>query len=186
MNHVIVALRLVAVTMAVCCIGYTLVIWAIANTVTPWTAKGSLLTNDAGDVVGSASLAQAFTKPQYFWPRPSAVNYDASATGGSNLSPANPKLVERLLPILEANGVGPEHPLPVDMATASGSGMDPHITLEAALFQAPRIAQARGISEEALRKWLADHAETPGGILGSGSLVNVLESNLALDKGEVK
>jgi K+-transporting ATPase ATPase C chain len=185
MRHVIVALRLMAVTVAVCCIGYTAVIWGVANAITPWTAKGSLLTNEAEEVVGSALIAQAFSEPKYFWPRPSAVNYDASATGGSNLSPANPALVDRLQPFLEAYTAGPDHPLPADLATASGSGMDPHITFEAARFQAPRVAQARGISDEVLLKWLADHAESPGGVLGSGSIVNVLKSNRALDNGEV-
>lgn len=184
MTHLVATLRLVAVTMLVCCVGYTAVIWTVANTLTPWTAAGHLLTNEAGETVGSRQIAQAFTQPEYFWPRLSAADYDASATGGSNLSPANPELVERLQPVLEAHGAEPGRPLPADLATASGSGMDPHILLDSAIYQAARVARARGLDEQALVQWLRNHADRPGAFLGSGAIVNVLETNIALDKGD--
>ncbi len=186
MQHVITTIRLIGATMLVCCVGYTGLIWAIANAVTPWTAQGSMLTNDAGEIIGSDRIAQSFTQPHYFWPRPSAVDYNAAATGGSNLSPANPALVERLQPLLAAHGAGPDRPLPADLATASGGGLDPHITLEAALFQAPRVAAARGLDEARLKQWLTDNATTPGALLGSGPLVHVLNANIALDDGVVR
>ncbi|MBI2433218.1 MAG: K(+)-transporting ATPase subunit C [Candidatus Hydrogenedentes bacterium] len=185
MQHVITSVRLVVLTMLVCCAGYTAVIWGLAYAVTPWTAEGSLITDASGRVVGSARIAQEFTQARYFWPRPSAVGYNAAATGGSNLSPTNPKLVERLQPLLEAHGANAERPLPADLATASGSGLDPHITLAAARYQAPRVATARGLSEQELMQWLERRAETPGGLLGSGKLIHVLNTNLALDRGEV-
>lgn len=186
MRHIVTTFRLIGVTMFVCCIGYTTLIWAIANAVTPWTARGSLFTNDTGEIIGSALLAQPFTEPRYFWPRPSAVDYNASATGGSNLSPASPALVARLQPLIEAHAATPDRPLPADLATASGGGLDPHITLEAAVYQVPRVANARHLDEAVLERWLKDHAETPGGILGSGPLVHVLRTNIALDRGEVR
>lgn len=186
MNHVLTTLRLVAVTMLICCVCYTAAVWGIANAATPWTAQGSILTDSNGEVIGSAQVAQAFTQPQYFWPRLSAVDYNAAATGASNMSPANPKLAERLQPVLEQYGAGAANPLPADLATASGSGLDPHITLEAALYQAPRVAAARGLSEETLRQWLDERAARPGGVLGGARLIHVLETNLALDKGGVR
>lgn len=186
MKHVITGLRLVIVTMVVCCAGYTVLIWGLANLVRPWAARGSLLTDDSGHVVGSALIAQNFAETRYFWPRPSAVDYNASATGGSNKSPANPELAERLKPLLAAHGAGPANPLPADLATASGSGVDPHITLEAALFQAPRVAQARGVEASLLVSWLERRASSPGSILGGVRIINVLETNLALDRGEVR
>ena len=186
MDHVLTTLRLVLVTMFICCVCYTAVVWSIANAATPWTAHGSILTDPNGQVIGSAQVAQAFTRPQYLWPRLSAVEYNAAASGGSNLSPANPKLIARLVPVLERYGANGEKPLPADLASASGSGLDPHITLDAALYQARRVAAARGLSEEALIQWLNERAVRPGGILGGARLIHVLETNIALDRGEVR
>lgn len=186
MSHILTTVRLVLATMFICSVCYTVAVLCIANAVTPWTAQGSILTNQAGDVIGSAQIAQAFTQPQYFWPRLSAVDYNAAATGGSNLSPANPKLIERLRPVLDRYGADAGKPLPADLATASGSGLDPHITLEAALYQAPRVARARGIGEETLMRWLNENAVRPGGLLGGAGLIHVLKTNLALDHGKVR
>ena len=141
-------LRLMLVSAVILCVLYPLAILAVGRTFTPWTAAGSLLLNERGQVVGSAQIAQAFTRPEYFWPRPSAVDYAANATGGSNLSPA---------------------------------GMDPHITLKAAHWQAERVARARGLKPSDVVELADSLAETPGGVLNSAPLVNVLKLNMALD-----
>lgn len=186
MSQIIVTFRLVAATMLACCVGYTALVWVFANAVSPWTAQGSLIENSLGEVVGSAHLGQGFDEPQYFRPRLSAVDYNAAASGGSNLSPANPRLAERLKAVLAYYGVGHGRPLPADLATASGSGLDPDITLEAALHQAARVARARGLAEATLVAWLKFKAFRPGGLPGLGQLVRVLEVNRALDQGEVR
>ncbi|MEN9061111.1 potassium-transporting ATPase subunit C [Ponticoccus litoralis] len=145
MSDFISGLRVAAATMAICVAGYTALILGFAQVVTPATANGSLVSNAEGEVVGSRLIAQAFTSPEYFWPRPSAVDYDAAGAGGSNLSPANPELTERAEALISAHGgATEERPIPADLVTASGAGLDPHISLEGALFQAERVATARG------------------------------------------
>ena len=138
-------LRLMLVSAVILCVLYPLSILAVGRTFAPWTAQGSLLTNEQGQVVGSAQIAQAFTRPEYFWPRPSAVDYKADATGGSNLSPAGEALRQRALESLKILNATPQRKVPADLVTASGSGMDPHITLRAAHWQAERVARARGL-----------------------------------------
>lgn len=174
--------RLVAATMFVCCVLYTLAVYAVGQTFVPFTANGSLLYNDKGELVGSRAIAQAFTRPEYFRPRPSAVDYNAAATGGSNLSPTNPALRERAAETLKTLGATPDRKAPADLVTASGSGMDPDITYAAAEYQADRVAQARGLSRDAVMKLVDALAYRPGGLLSDGLLVNVLELNMALDK----
>jgi len=127
---------------------------------------------------GAKQLEDAFERPEYLWPRPSAVGYDAAATGGSNLAPSNPALTERAagaVPLLAATS---EHPAPGELVATSGSGMDPHITLDGALYQVSRIASARGLAparvEEVLRAHTSPNPWSP-------TLVNVLETNIALD-----
>ena len=115
-------LRLMLVSAVILCVLYPLVILAVGRTFTPWTAAGSLLLNERGQVVGSAQIAQAFTRPEYFWPRPSAVDYAANATGGSNLSPAGDALRERALESLKSLEATPQRKVPADLVTASGSG----------------------------------------------------------------
>ena len=174
-------LRLMLVSAVILCVLYPLVILAVGRTFTPWTAAGSLLLNERGQVVGSAQIAQAFTRPEYFWPRPSAVDYAANATGGSNLSPAGDALRERALESLKSLEATPQRKVPADLVTASGSGMDPHITLKAAHWQAERVARARGLGPSDVVELADSLAETPGGVLNSAPLVNVLKLNMALD-----
>ena len=174
-------LRLMLVSAVILCVLYPLSILAVGRTFAPWTAQGSLLTNEQGQVVGSAQIAQAFTRPEYFWPRPAAVDYKADATGGSNLSPAGEALRQRALESLKILNATPQRKVPADLVTASGSGMDPHITLRAAHWQAERVARARGLEPSDVVELTDSLAETPGGVLNSAPLVNVLKLNMALD-----
>ncbi|PRD39889.1 UNVERIFIED_CONTAM: kdpC [Trichonephila clavipes] len=168
--------------MVLCVGGYTALILGFAQVVTPATANGSLVTNGDGKIVGSRLIAQAFTSPQYFWPRPSAVDYDAAGAGGSNLSPANPELTERAAALIAAHGgATEERPIPADLVTASGAGLDPHISLEGALFQVARVARARGVEPSAVTTLVWNMAYAPGAFFTDGRIVNVLELNLALD-----
>lgn len=183
-RQILISARMVLTTMVVCCGIYTLVILGIGQIMVPYTANGSLLRNPQGEIIGSESIAQAFTRPKYIWPRPSAPNYDASAAGGSNWSPANPALRERAVKILDRMRVEKANPLPADLVTASGSGMDPHITLKAAQYQVARVAEARGIPVNSVQAVLEHHAEKTGGFLTSKPLVNVLLVNIALDRLE--
>lgn len=176
------SIRLVVATMFVCCVLYTLLILGIGRTFVPFTADGSLLYNDKGALIGSSRIAQAFTTPGYFWPRPSAVDYNAAAAGGSNLSPAGKALREVVMKRLEAYALTPDKKIPADLVTASGAGLDPHITLAAAEYQLDRVAAARGLDREAVKKLLWEHTTTPGGPLTKAPIVNVLELNIALDK----
>lgn len=174
--------RIVLATIAVCCLLYTLLILGIGQTLTPYTANGSLIRSEQGVIVGSEFLAQPFSRPEYLWPRPSAANYNASETGGSNLSPTNPEIHSRAKAFIEKLGVTGEKKIPADLVTASGSGMDPHITLSAAEYQAERIASARGLSPTAVRGLMMKYAKRPGGAFTPEPLVNVLVGNMALDR----
>lgn len=175
-------IRLVAATMFVCSVLYTLLILGIGQTFVPFSANGSLIHNEKGELVGSSQIAQPFSEPRYFWPRPSAVDYNAAATGGSNLSPAGKELRERVKQDIDRYGGTPERKIPADLVTASGAGVDPHISLEAAEYQLDRVAAARGADKESIRGLVAELAEMPGGFLGSIPLINVLKLNMALDK----
>lgn len=181
-GQLVTSVRIVIFTMAVCCVLYTLLIFVIGQTLMPHTAEGSLITDARGKIIGSELIAQKFTRPEYFWPRPSAVNYNASATGGSNLSPANPELTTRAQEIIQAMNATKENPVPADLVTASGSGLDPHITLHAARYQAERVAKARGVPVETVIGILEKHAVKTGGPLTSEPLVNVLLVNKQFDE----
>lgn len=175
--------RIVFATMVVCCLLYGLFILGFAqSSPRPDLANGSLLRNAAGDVVGSELIAQGFSRPQYFWSRPSAVDYNAAAAGGSNLSPANPELRRRAQAIVARLGADNGHPLPADLATASGSGLDPQITLAAAKFQAARVAEARGLPIATVVGLLDRSATRPGGVFTPKPVINVLLVNLELDR----
>ncbi|OPY14028.1 MAG: Potassium-transporting ATPase C chain [Syntrophus sp. PtaB.Bin001] len=182
-----IALSAVAVLVVLLCGAYPLAVWSLAQGLFPLQANGSLLVQKGGAVTGSALLAQGFTGPAYFHPRPSAAGkgYDAAGSGGSNLGPTSRKLVDtvkkRIADYRLENGLGSEIPIPVDAVTASASGLDPHISLKNALLQARRVAKTRGLDESGLRKEIAD--ATIGrdlGLLGEPR-VNVLMLNLELD-----
>ncbi len=178
------AIRFTLVTTVLLGLGYPLLVTAIAGVVFPHKAAGSLILKD-GQVIGSELLAQSFTSDRYFHPRPSAAGngYDATASGGSNLAQSNTKLVQRVQgDIDKLSAENPGKPVPIDMVTTSGSGLDPDITPDNANFQAPRVAKARGLSEDQVRNLIAEN--TSGrqlGLLGEPR-INVLALNLALDK----
>jgi K+-transporting ATPase ATPase C chain len=165
-------------------IGYPLVVTGIAGAIFPHKAAGSLILKD-GQVIGSELLAQSFTSNRYFHPRPSAAGngYDATSSGGSNLAQSNTKLVQRIQGDIDKLAAEiPGHPVPIDAVTTSGSGLDPEITPDNAIFQAQRVARARGLSEAQVHQAIEQHtAGRTFGVLGEPR-VNVLELNLALDQ----
>lgn len=182
MRDILTSLRLIVLTLAVCCILYPLALLIFGRTFAPGRAEGSLLRNAEGVVIGSSQIAQKFTRPEYFWPRPSAVDYNAAATGGSNLSPANPAITERAEGIIAMHDLASGELIPAELVTASGSGLDPHISRSAARFQAPRVAHARGIPPELVDALIGENEEVPMlKIFGGEPVVNVLRLNLALD-----
>jgi K+-transporting ATPase ATPase C chain len=181
-QQILTAGRVVVVTMAICCLLYGLVILLIGQGLFPFSANGSLLRDEHGIILGSELLAQGFSRPENFWPRPSAVDYNASTAGGSNWSPTNPELRDRGQSIVKRMGAGSGHVLPADLATASGSGLDPHITLMAAKFQAERVATARGLPVETVTDLIKRNALRPGAALTPEPVVNVLLVNLALNR----
>jgi K+-transporting ATPase ATPase C chain len=185
MQSFIASIRLVVATMLICVVGYSAVIWAVGAVFTPYTAQGSLITAADGKVIGSRLIAQNFTQPRYFWPRPSAAGkegYDATSASGSNKSPTSEDLTKRAKELIGRYGATAERPLPAELAAASGGGLDPHISERAALYQAERVAKARGIPQSQVEAVIKQNVFAPGGFLTPDRIVNVLELNLALDK----
>jgi len=168
---------------------YPLVIYGAAQLLFPRPADGSLLVGKSGAIRGSALIAQDFTGPQYFHPRPSAAGsngYDATSSGGSNLGPTSSNLVEEIRERIAAyraeNGLATNAIVPADAVTASGSGLDPDISPENAELQIPRVAKARGMTVEQVRKFVQQNTEGRDiGIWGEPR-VNVMTLNFALDQ----
>jgi K+-transporting ATPase ATPase C chain len=177
-------IRFTAVTMILLGGAYHGLLWAAGRAVFPAQAEGSLIRRADGTIVGSRLIAQKFSRPEYFQPRPSGVDYNAASTGGTNYGPSNPDhlkaVQERLDTVITQEGVAAGQ-VPSEMVTASGAGMDPHIPPAAAELQARRVAAARNVPIERVRELIDAHSEAPTlGVLGR-SRVNVLELNLALD-----
>ena len=171
----------------ICCGVYPLVVFGISQTFFRGKANGSLIVDANGMVHGSKLLAQGFTADKYFHPRPSAAGngYDAASSSGSNLGPTSQKLndaiKDRVAAYRKENGLSETEPVPADAVTASGSGLDPQISLRNAELQTPRVAKARGLSEEKIRELVQQNTDGRDlGVLGDPG-VNVLELNLALD-----
>ncbi|MET0155919.1 MAG: potassium-transporting ATPase subunit KdpC [Rickettsiales bacterium] len=188
----LVALRQVSVVLfafvILCGAVYPAVVTGVSRLAFPSKAEGSLIKNKNGTIVGSALIGQQFTGPQYFWGRLSSTAptpYNAAASGGSNLSNAAPALLDAAkarIAALKASDPENTEDVPVDLVTASASGLDPHISLAAATYQAGRVAKARGLSIEKVRELIDRHTKKRTlGILGE-PVVNVPELNLALDE----
>ncbi|MFO1250991.1 MAG: potassium-transporting ATPase subunit KdpC [Inhella sp.] len=180
------ALALFVVLSLITGLAYPLLVTDLAQTLFPTQANGSLILVD-GKTVGSALIGQPFSAPQYFWSRPSAtgpMSHNAGASSGSNLGARNPALAEAVkarVEALRAADPGNRLPVPVDLVTASASGLDPHISARRCDYQVARVAQARGLQEAQLRSIVAEHSEDKVlGFLGEPR-VNVLQLNLALD-----
>jgi K+-transporting ATPase ATPase C chain len=181
------ALLAVLVFTVLCGVVYPLVITGISQIAFDHEADGSLIRRD-GVVVGSELLGQGFSAPQYFWPRPSAAGasgYDGSASGGTSAGPTNEAFLEtvtaRVAEYRAANGLPGDQPVPVDAVTASGSGLDPHISIANARLQATRVAETRGLPVDQVLAMVDEHTTSQAaGFLGERA-VNVLELNLALD-----
>jgi len=183
-RNLIISVLMTVVTTLMLGVGYPLAITAVAQIVFPRQANGQLVERN-GTVVGSRLVGQGFSKAGYFHSRPSATStpYDAANSGGSNFGPTNAKLIDAVKANVEkARAENPSAPVPVDLVTASASGLDPHISPAAADFQVPRVAHDRAISAAQLREVVRSHTEgRTFGFLGEPR-VNVLELNLALDE----
>lgn len=181
------SLLTMAALLIILCGLYPVVVWGLAQLAFPRQANGSLVTRQ-GQIVGSDLIAQNFTSPRFFHPRPSTAGdtgYDGVNSGGSNLGPLSQKLMdqvkERVAAYRAENHLAPEVRIPADAVTASGSGLDPHISLKNAALQAPRVAAARGVSPDRIERLIATCLDGPDlGFLGEPR-VNVLRLNLALE-----
>ena len=190
-KHIVTSVLYTVITAVVLGIGYPLAVTGLAHVLFPKQADGSLIYGADGTLVGSRLIGQAFAGPGYFWSRQSAAGsgngYDASNSGGSNYAPTNAALATRVAATVQTlNPKGTSAPVPIDLATASGSGLDPDISPAAAYYQVARVAAERHMSEDAVRALVAAHV-TPRqfGLLGEPR-VNVLELNLDLDKAAAK
>lgn len=180
-----------AIKLTVICIlffvgAYTIVVWGIGQAVAPNNGKGEIISYTADNVkYGFANIGQSFTADNYFWSRPSAVGYNAAGSGASNKGPSNPdylaQVQARIDTFMVHNPSVQKSDIPVEMVTASGSGLDPHISPKAALIQVARIAKERNLAEEKIAALVNEHTEKP--LLGmfGPSQVNVLKLNISLD-----
>lgn len=182
-----IACRAVLLTALILGLGYPLAMTGIGQMFFPDKTDGSLTRDARGKLIGSALLAQATTRPHYLHPRPSAAGagYDGAASGGSNLGPTSAALRARAraeVERLKAENPRARGPIPAELVTTSASGLDPHLSPEGMLWQLPRIAQARGVTEDRVRAVLTAHVEDRWlGLLGPPT-INVLQANLALDR----
>lgn len=175
------ALVACVMTFLICAVAYPAAVWGLGQLLFPAQANGSLVYDRDRTVIGSELIAQPFASDKYFFSRPSAVDYKADATGGSNLGTKNPDLRKKVVERAEALKADKENPVPVDLISASGGGMDPHITPEAAYYQVTRVAAARKMPDRQVRSLVDRHVETSGEIIGAPPRVNVLRLNLDLD-----
>ena len=188
MKTMTIAIRTTIVTIVLTGLIYPYVMTGLAQVLFPWRANGSLVTDEKGQVIGSELIAQGFANPAYFQPRPSAAGekgYDATSSGGSNLGTTSKKLQDRVagdLKTLKEQNPDAQGPVPVELVTTSGSGLDPHVSPQGALWQVPRVAKARGMAPERVKAVVDANVEgRTFGILGEPR-VNVLLVNLALDR----
>lgn len=181
-NNIFPAIRLTLVCMVFFCGIYTAAVWAIAQFA---SGKGNGITIAENGKLHHLNVGQAFTSEEYFWSRPSAVDYNAAGSGGSNDGPSNPdhlaEVNERINNFLEQNPGIEKSEIPSDLVTASGSGLDPHISVQAAKIQVSRIAKIRNVPESSLQQLVEKHTEKPLlGLFGT-ERINVLKLNLELD-----
>jgi K+-transporting ATPase ATPase C chain len=186
MKNFITAISMTLVTTVLLGLIYPLVVTALAQIIFPHQANGSLIENERGEIVGSELIGQPFVSPGYFLSRPSAAGvagYDAGASSGSNLGPVNQKLIDRVKTEVEKfQAENPGKPIPIDLVTTSGSGLDPHISPAAAALQIPRVAEERRMSETEVREIVGQYTENRQfGFLGEPR-VSVLLLNLELDR----
>jgi potassium-transporting ATPase KdpC subunit len=183
-KNLLTAVLMTIVTTLLLGVAYPLVVTGLAQVLFPDKANGQLIER-GGKIIGSRIIGQGFSSPGYFRPRPSAAGtgYDAANSGGTNLGPTNKKLIDAVRAAVDAaRKENPSAPVPIDLVTSSASGLDPHISPAAALFQVPRVARERGVSEDAVRRLMDAHTKGRQlGFLGE-PVVNVLELNLALDE----
>ena len=187
-SHIRGAVMSTLVLAVVCCGLYPLIVFGLSQLLFHDQANGSLITAADGSVRGSKLLGQAFSDPKYFHPRPSAAGngYDATSSGGSNLGPTSQKLddtiKERIAAYRGENGLSETEPVPADAVTASGSGLDPHISLDNAELQSARVGKSRGLSADKIRELIQQNTDGRDlGLFGEPG-VNVLRLNLALDE----
>jgi K+-transporting ATPase ATPase C chain len=188
-SNIFPAIKLTLVSIVFFVLLYTMLIWGFGQVIAPNAGKGEVVnytTTSGASAYGYANIGQAFTADQYFWSRPSAVGYNASGSGASNKGATNAdylaQVQDRIDSFMVHNPSIKKSHIPVELVTASGSGLDPHISPKAALVQVPRIASVRNLSEDVIRALVTEYTEQPQLGMFGPSQVNVLKINIALDQ----